>query len=62
MANVIKGLQLITYYQNQFMLNYAVIGLSIIIIFVFNILVGLLPVFNVLRKTPANILSRNDVD
>ena len=40
MANVIKGLQLITYYQ----------------------LVGLLPVFNVLRKTPANILSRNDVD
>lgn len=62
MSNILKGLQLIPYYQDQFMLNSNVIGISIIIIFAFNILVGLLPVFNVIRKTPAQILSRNDVD
>ncbi len=61
-ANIIKGLQMIPYYQDQFMLNLSVIGISVLIIFVFNIIVGLLPVFNVIRKTPAQILSRNDVD
>lgn len=62
MTNILKGLQLIPYYQDQFMLNFNVIFISIILIFVFNIVVGLLPVFNVIRKTPAQILSRNDVD
>ena len=62
MTNILKGLQLIPYYQDQFMLNFNVILISIIIIVVFNIIVGLLPVFNVIRKTPAQILSRNDVD
>lgn len=62
MANVLKGLQVVPYYQDQFMLNLGVIGISVLIIFVFNIIVGLLPVFNVIRKTPAQILSRNDVD
>ena len=62
MTNILKGLQLIPYYQDQFMLNINVIGISIVIIVAFNIIIGLLPVFNVIRKTPAQILSRNDVD
>ena len=62
MANIINGLQMIPYYQDQFILNFGVICISVLIIVVFNIIVGLLPVFNVIRKTPAQILSRNDVD
>lgn len=62
MSNIIKGLQMISYFQNQFMLNGTIIGISLIIIFAFNIIVGLLPVHNVIKKAPARILSRNDVD
>ena len=62
MSNIIKGLQMISYFQNQFILNGTIIGISLIIIFAFNIIVGLLPVHNVIKKAPARILSRNDVD
>ena len=53
---------MISYFQNQFMLNGTIIGISLVIIFAFNIIVGLLPVHNVIKKAPARILSRNDVD
>ena len=53
---------MIPYYQDQFMFNSTVLLISIAIFVLFNIIVGLLPVFNVIRKTPARILSRNDVD
>lgn len=62
MSYIIKGLQLISYYQDQFMYNNIVLGISIAIIVGFNVVVGLLPVHNVIRKTPAKILSGNNVD
>ena len=62
MSYIIKGLQLVSYYQDQFMFNGMVLGISIAIIVGFNILVGLLPVHNVIRKTPARILSGNNVN
>lgn len=52
----------IRHFKYTFIINSKVILTSIIIVYLFNILVSLLPVFNLLRKTPANILSRNDVD
>ena len=36
--------------------------ISVLIVYGFNIIVGLLPVFNTIRKTPAQILSRIDAD
>ena len=57
--NVITTLPLI---KDNFVFNLPIIILSIAVIFIFNILIGLLPVFNVLRKTPAQILSRIDID
>lgn len=42
--------------------NIYLLILAIIISFVFNIIVGLMPVFETMRKTPAAILSRQDVD
>ena len=47
--------------QNMYIINFTVIGLSILIVYVFNLIVGLLPVAKVLRKTPASILARHDV-
>ena len=35
---------------------------AIIVVYVFNSIVGLIPVFNTMRKTPAAILARHDVD
>ena len=47
--------------RDRFMVNPATIILSILFIYIFNILVGLLPVFKTMRKTPASILSRTDI-
>ena len=46
----------------KFKMNLTITLLAIIFIYIFNLLVGLLPVFKVLRKTPAQILSRQDLD
>ena len=43
-------------------INWYVVLISFVIILVFNILFGLLPVYRTIRKTPHEILSRNDVD
>lgn len=43
-------------------INPFVIIVSLLIILIFNLLFGLLPVYRVVRKTPHEILSRNDVD
>ena len=39
-----------------------VIILSLILVYIFNIIIGLLPINNLLRKTPHEILSRTDVN
>lgn len=59
---IIKTLSVISYFKVNYLVNIFTVGLSIIIIYVFNILIGLLPVFKVLRQTPAKILSRKDLD
>lgn len=59
---VLNKLRSIKYLKYMFVINFKVFITSILIIFAFNILVSILPVFNLIRKKPANILSRNDVD
>lgn len=43
------------------LINPFIIIASIIVCFAFNIIVGLIPVYNCVRKTPANILARHDI-
>lgn len=62
MSFVLKEISNISILSNMFMVNFKVIMLSILIVYLFNLLVGLLPIWGVIRKTPAQILSRNDVD
>ena len=46
----------------MFVVNFETVGISILLIYVFNIVVGLLPLYRVLRRTPAEILARHDIE
>lgn len=62
MTYILSCITQIKYLGSMFVINFGVILLSIILVYAFNIIVGLLPLFGVLRKTPAAILSRHDLE
>ena len=62
MNYVIYKLQNISTIADMFVCNPQTMLLSLILIFVFNLLFGLLPVFHTLIKQPAAILARTDVN
>lgn len=62
MTYILSQVSQISYIDRLFILNPATIGFSILIIYAFNLLVGLAPLYRVLRKTPASILARHDVE
>jgi len=62
MAYVITGLIKVPYIGDSFLMNPLIFGVAFATVFGFNILAGLLPVWSTMRKTPAEILARNDVN
>ena len=62
MSYILYKLCKISYLASMFALNPAVILGAVAIVYVFNSLVGLIPVFNTMRKTPAAMLARHVVD
>ncbi len=62
MAYILHKVSAISYFSNMFLINPVVLGVGLILIYGFNLLFGLLPVFRTIRKTPAAILSRTDVN
>ena len=62
MSYIFYHLCQISMIAQMFAINPVVIGGAVAIVYVFNSIVGLIPVFNTMRKTPAAILSRHDVD
>ena len=58
---VLSLLTKISLLKNMFIVNPLIVIGSIILVFIFNLIVGLVPVFNTLRKRPAEILSRTDI-
>lgn len=62
MAYILHKLSGISYFSQMFTVNSAVLAVSLILIYGFNIIFGLLPVFRTIRKTPAAILSRTDIN
>ena len=62
MTYVLKTLTGISYLSRMFLINNMVVILTIAFVYLFNLIIGLLPVFNVLRKKPAAILSRYDLE
>lgn len=62
MAYILSQVSKIPYVDRMFIINFSTVGISILLVYAFNIIVGLLPLFKVLRKTPARILARHDVE
>ena len=51
-----------TYFlQGQYMITPSVAAITFGLLLVFNLLIGLIPVFTTMRKTPAQILARSDI-
>jgi ABC-type antimicrobial peptide transport system permease subunit len=61
MTYVLKELSFMDYYADMFMINTKTVLVTIAFIYLFNLVVGLLPIKIMMRKTPAQILSRNDI-
>ena len=62
MSYCIHVLTGISYVSRNYVMNISVIVLCIIVLYAFNIIIGLIPVANTMRKTPAQILARHDLD
>ena len=52
----------ISYVSKNYLMNIYVVILCIVVVYLFNIIVGLIPVFNTIRKTPSEILSSNEIE
>lgn len=61
MTYILSQLIEIEQFASKFMINYKVFILTVLFVYLFNILVGLLPVIKTLTKRPAQILSRTDI-
>ncbi|MGN1333845.1 MAG: FtsX-like permease family protein, partial [Anaerovoracaceae bacterium] len=62
MSYILYNLCKIEYIAGMFAINPVVFFGAVIILYVFNSIVGLVPVFTTMRKPPAAILARYDVD
>jgi ABC-type antimicrobial peptide transport system permease subunit len=62
MAYILSQVSKIPYVNRLYIVNIKTVGISILIVYIFNIIVGLAPLYKVLRKTPAKILARHDVE
>ena len=61
MSYILKELSFIESINDMFQVDKKVIIITIVGIYAFNLFVGLLPVYRTIRKTPAQILSRTDI-
>ena len=62
MAYIMSKLSCMTYFSDMYMVNPTIMVICVAVIYGFNIIFGLLPVFRTIRKTPAAILARTDVN
>ena len=62
MSYCLYKLSHMAYFSDLFLVTPWTMGICLIIIYGLNFLFGLLPVFRTIRKTPAAILSRTDVN
>lgn len=62
MTYILKCLTNIAEFSRWFDVSLGTVGVGILLIYAFNIIVGTLPLFKVLRKTPAKIFARHDIE
>ena len=61
MSYILKVISTVKYFERLFVIDIWTVVLSIAFIYLFNLVIGLLPVHKVVKKTPAQILSRHDI-
>jgi len=61
MSYILLGMQNIPYANQVFVINWQVVAVTTIGLLLVNVIFGLLPVYQVIRKKPAAILARSDV-
>lgn len=61
MAYALNEISFIDGISDKFLVDAKTILVTIVFIYIFNLIVGLLPVYKTIRKTPAQILSRTDI-
>ena len=59
---ILAKLRTISYLKYMYVVNIKVFLIAILIVYIFNMLVSILPAFALIKDKPAKILSRNDVD
>jgi ABC-type antimicrobial peptide transport system permease subunit len=62
MSYIVSRLANIKYLEDMFLMTPRVFATGLVAIFIFNLVIGLLPVYSTMRKTPAAILARTDVN
>ena len=62
MSYVLYELSKISYLNNMFLVTPIIVITTIIFVYMFNLIIGLFPVFNVIKKITAEILSRFDLE
>ncbi|MCI8330623.1 MAG: ABC transporter ATP-binding protein/permease [Bacilli bacterium] len=62
MSYILKQLSTTSFFSRTIAFDSYVLTISIILILGFNLIFGLIPVFTTMRKTPAGILSRTDLE
>lgn len=62
MAYILHKLSGMTYFSDMFLVTPSILFICLLLIYGLNIVFGLLPVFRTIRKTPASILSRTDIN
>ena len=60
-AYIMNILSKISYLKDMIVINPVVLLLCVIVVYTFNLVVGLIPVFMTIRKRPAQILARTDI-
>ena len=61
MSYILKELSTINYISDRYVVNINTFVITVVFVYIFNLFVGLLPVYRTLRKSPARILSRSDI-
>ena len=60
-AYILNEISKIKIFEDMFIINPTLIIISFILVLIFNLIVGLIPVYKTIRKRPAEILSRTDI-
>ena len=62
MSYILKILSNVKELKSYFLITNDLILIAIIFVYLFNLLIGLLPIFTTIKNPPAKILSRYDLD